>query len=208
GTRHDPHRPRSRSPSVRCRSTSRYGAGENSAKASTKYTTSRAGSSRRRCSARPHAATTRSTKSGGHPQANPPSPDSSGTPSATGTTPDSAPAAYAPTNATALPLDGVWEGASPPLLLQERAATLPPGPHRPDRRRLAAACPLIPIPKPGGRPAVQQRRKTGYRDAVWLRAGCAWRLLPTTCRPARASTTTSLRTRRLLGPGRTDGRTG
>ena len=106
GIRHDPHRPSSRSPSVRCRSTSRYGAGENSAKASTTYTTSRAGNSRRRCSARPHAATTRSTKSGGYTQVNTPSPDSSGTPSATGTTPDSAPAAYAPPNATALAPSG------------------------------------------------------------------------------------------------------
>jgi hypothetical protein len=43
--------------------------------------------SRRRCSARSHAATTRSTKSGGYTQVNTPSPDSSGTPSATGTTP-------------------------------------------------------------------------------------------------------------------------
>jgi hypothetical protein len=41
---------------------------------------------------------------GGYTQVNTPSPDSSGTPSATGTTPDSAPAAYAPTNATALGL--------------------------------------------------------------------------------------------------------
>jgi hypothetical protein len=87
GTRQLPHRPSSRSPWTRCRSTSKYGAGENSAIASTKYTTSRAGSSRRRCSVRSHAATTRSTTSGGYTQVNSPSPASSATPSATGTPP-------------------------------------------------------------------------------------------------------------------------
>ena len=97
GTRQVPHRPSSRSPWTRCRSTSRYGAGENSAIASTKYTTSRAGSSRRRCPVRSHAATTRSTTSGGYTQVNTPSPASSGTPSATGTPhiTSAAPAAYA-----------------------------------------------------------------------------------------------------------------
>jgi hypothetical protein len=55
--------------------------------------------------------------------------------------------------------------------------TLPPGPHRPERRRLAASCPLIHAPKLGGRPAVSSVANW-YRDAVWLRAGCAWRLLP------------------------------
>ena len=67
--------------------TSRYGAGENSASPSTKYTTSRAGSSRLRCSDRPHAATTRSTNPGGYTQVNSPRPDKSDTLAATRTTP-------------------------------------------------------------------------------------------------------------------------
>jgi hypothetical protein len=99
-----PHRPKSRSLRVRCPSTSSYGAGENSAKAGTNDTTSRAGNSRRRCSARPHAATTRSTRSGGSTQVNTPSPDSSGTPR-----PPAHPRRRASslrlTNATALPID-------------------------------------------------------------------------------------------------------
>ncbi len=54
---------------------------------STKYTTSRAGSSRWRCSERPHAATTRSAKPGGYTQVNKPRPDKSDTLAATRTTP-------------------------------------------------------------------------------------------------------------------------
>ena len=38
--------------------------------------------------------------------------------------------------------------------------------------------PLIPPVKPGGRPAVHQRREIADALAYWLRAGCAWRLLP------------------------------
>jgi putative transposase len=38
--------------------------------------------------------------------------------------------------------------------------------------------PLIPAPKPGGRPAVHERREIVNAVAYWLRAGCAWRLLP------------------------------
>jgi putative transposase len=38
--------------------------------------------------------------------------------------------------------------------------------------------PLIPVPKPGGRPAVHQRRELLNAMLYWLRAGCAWRLLP------------------------------
>jgi hypothetical protein len=38
--------------------------------------------------------------------------------------------------------------------------------------------PLIPAPKPGGRPAVHQRRELLNAMLYWLRAGCAWRLLP------------------------------
>jgi len=38
--------------------------------------------------------------------------------------------------------------------------------------------PLIPPVKPGGRPAVHQRREIVNALAYWLRAGCAWRLLP------------------------------
>jgi putative transposase len=38
--------------------------------------------------------------------------------------------------------------------------------------------PLIPAVKPGGRPAVHQRREIAGALACWLRAGCAWRLLP------------------------------
>ena len=38
--------------------------------------------------------------------------------------------------------------------------------------------PLIPAPKPGGRPALHDRRELVNAMAYWLRAGCAWRLLP------------------------------
>ncbi|GAA1510996.1 hypothetical protein GCM10009827_026490 [Dactylosporangium maewongense] len=38
--------------------------------------------------------------------------------------------------------------------------------------------PLIPVVKPGGRPAVHERREIVNALAYWLRAGCAWRLLP------------------------------
>ena len=38
--------------------------------------------------------------------------------------------------------------------------------------------PLIPAPKPGGRPPLHDRRELINAMAYWLRAGCAWRLLP------------------------------
>jgi putative transposase len=38
--------------------------------------------------------------------------------------------------------------------------------------------PLIPTPKPGGRPAVHQRRELLNAMLYLARAGCAWRLLP------------------------------
>jgi putative transposase len=38
--------------------------------------------------------------------------------------------------------------------------------------------PLIPAPKPGGRPAIHDRRELANAMAYWVRAGCAWRLLP------------------------------
>jgi putative transposase len=37
---------------------------------------------------------------------------------------------------------------------------------------------LIPPSKPGGRPEVHERREIVNALAYWLRAGCAWRLLP------------------------------
>jgi transposase len=37
---------------------------------------------------------------------------------------------------------------------------------------------LIPPVKPGGWPALHQRREIVNALAYWLRAGCAWRLLP------------------------------
>ena len=37
---------------------------------------------------------------------------------------------------------------------------------------------FIPAPKPGGRPAIHDRRELVNAMAYWLRAGCAWRLLP------------------------------
>ena len=40
------------------------------------------------------------------------------------------------------------------------------------------AGPLVPPVKPGGRPALHQRREIAGAPAYWLRAGCAWRLLP------------------------------
>ncbi|GAA1932578.1 hypothetical protein GCM10009837_67920 [Streptomyces durmitorensis] len=39
-------------------------------------------------------------------------------------------------------------------------------------------CPLVPAVKPGGRPAKHTRREILNSLAYWLRAGCAWRLLP------------------------------
>jgi putative transposase len=38
--------------------------------------------------------------------------------------------------------------------------------------------PLIPQPKPGGRPPLHQRRELFNAMLYCLRAGCAWRLLP------------------------------
>ena len=45
-------------------------------------------------------------------------------------------------------------------------------------REWALLAPLIPQPKPGGRPAVHDRRELVDAMLYWLRAGCAWRLLP------------------------------
>jgi transposase len=45
-------------------------------------------------------------------------------------------------------------------------------------REWALLAPLIPPPKPGGRPAVHERRELVNAMLYWLRAGCAWRLLP------------------------------
>src|SRR5215470_15475850 len=38
--------------------------------------------------------------------------------------------------------------------------------------------PLVPAPKPGGRPITYPRREIGNALFYWLRTGCAWRLLP------------------------------
>ena len=45
-------------------------------------------------------------------------------------------------------------------------------------REWALLAPLIPQPKPGGRPAVHERRELVNAMLYWLRSGCAWRLLP------------------------------
>jgi putative transposase len=45
-------------------------------------------------------------------------------------------------------------------------------------REWALLAPLIPPPKPGGRPAVHDRRELVDAMLYWLRSGCAWRLLP------------------------------
>jgi putative transposase len=42
----------------------------------------------------------------------------------------------------------------------------------------ALLAPLIPPPKPDGRPAIHDRRELVNAMLYWLRAGCAWRLLP------------------------------
>jgi hypothetical protein len=44
----------------------------------------------------------------------------------------------------------------------------------------AVLAPLVPPPKPGGRPAKHPRREIIDALAYWVRAGCAWRLLPPT----------------------------
>ncbi|MFC4060214.1 transposase [Planomonospora corallina] len=38
--------------------------------------------------------------------------------------------------------------------------------------------PLVPAPKSGGRPVLHARREIVDAISYWLRAGCAWRLLP------------------------------
>ena len=43
--------------------------------------------------------------------------------------------------------------------------------------------PLVPQVKPGGRPARHVRREILNALAYWLRAGCAWRLLPSDLPP-------------------------
>jgi putative transposase len=45
-------------------------------------------------------------------------------------------------------------------------------------REWALLAPLIPAPKLGGRPVVHDRRELVNAMLYWLRAGCAWRLLP------------------------------
>lgn len=42
----------------------------------------------------------------------------------------------------------------------------------------ALLAPLIPAPKPGGRPALHDRRELVDAMLYWLRCGGAWRLLP------------------------------
>jgi transposase len=42
----------------------------------------------------------------------------------------------------------------------------------------AVLAPLVPPPKPGGRPPKHERREIIDALAYWARAGCAWRLLP------------------------------
>jgi len=42
----------------------------------------------------------------------------------------------------------------------------------------ALLAPLIPPPKPGGRPAVHDRRELVDAMLYWVRSGGAWRLLP------------------------------
>ena len=42
----------------------------------------------------------------------------------------------------------------------------------------ALLAPLIPPAKPGGRPARHTRRELVNAIGYWVRAGCAWRLLP------------------------------
>ncbi|SPL88124.1 Mobile element protein [[Actinomadura] parvosata subsp. kistnae] len=44
-------------------------------------------------------------------------------------------------------------------------------------REWQVLAPLIPVPKPGGRPVVHERREIVNALAYWVRAGCAWRLL-------------------------------
>jgi putative transposase len=68
-----------------------------------------------------------------------------------------------------------------PVVHDQEAAVTPP--RRPYATDLTDAewqllAPLIPPPKPGGRPAIQDRRELVNAMAYWLRAGCAWRLLP------------------------------
>jgi Putative transposase of IS4/5 family (DUF4096) len=50
--------------------------------------------------------------------------------------------------------------------------------------------PLIPAPKPGGRPAAHQRRELLNAMLYLAQGGCAWRLLPHDLPPWQTSTTT------------------
>jgi transposase len=71
-------------------------------------------------------------------------------------------------------------GCPDPVHDQEAARDPVPSPLSTDLTdaewRLLA--PLIPAPKAGGRPALHARRELVNAMAYWLRAGCAWRLLP------------------------------
>jgi transposase len=57
-------------------------------------------------------------------------------------------------------------------------------------REWALLAPLIPAAKPGGRPALHDRRELVDAMLYWLRAGCAWRLLPHDFPPWQTVTTT------------------
>ncbi|WP_373313373.1 transposase [Streptomyces rubradiris] len=51
--------------------------------------------------------------------------------------------------------------------------------------------PLVPPPTPGGRPPKHSRRELIDALAYWVRAGCAWRLLPHDFPCARDGTSSS-----------------
>ena len=57
--------------------------------------------------------------------------------------------------------------------------------QRPQRPRMAIVGPLLPLPKPGGRPITYPRREIVNAIRYVLRTGCSWRMLPHSLPPWR-----------------------
>ncbi|WP_457786219.1 transposase [[Kitasatospora] papulosa] len=73
---------------------------------------------------------------------------------------------------------GARSGFSPRRSVHGRSAPRPHGQPDLSDTEWAVLEPLVPPPKPGGRPPKHPRRELINALAYWVRAGCAWRLLP------------------------------